>query len=288
MSKQPFLPLFFGDFLASTAEWTGEEQALYLLLLGHQWSLGSLPTDVSKLARLARWDRKGFDRCWSQVSEKFVERDGRLINERLEQHRTRASEIAGKRAAAGRRGAEATNSKTSASDAANAEASDAANAASLPRHPIQSNPREKIPVETSAPDSCVSANLARAKVHTRARSPDLETDARQRFLRLQAAYPKFAGRQDWLTAEHHCRNLVENHGESWDALTAGVERYAGFVAAGGVSSPAFVITPAKFFGSADKPWTQPWDLPPTKAETRLAGNLDAAAEFMRRTEHATG
>lgn len=276
MSKQPFLPLFFGDFLASTAEWTGEEQALYLLLLGHQWSLGSLPTDVSKLARLARWDRKGFDRCWSQVSEKFVERDGRLINERLEQHRTRASEIAGKRAAAGRRGAEATNSKTSAS------------AEILPRHPIQSNPREKIPVETSAPDSCVSANLARANGHTHARNPELETDARQRFLRLQAAYPKFAGRQDWLTAEHHCRNLVENHGESWESLTAGVERYAAFVAAGGVSSPAFVITPARFFGSADKPWTQPWDAPPTKAETRLAGNLDAAAEFMRRTEHATG
>lgn len=105
MTKQPFLPLFFGDFLASTSDWSGEEQALYLLLLGHQWSLGSIPADTGKLCRMARWDRKLFDRCWETVSEKFEERDGRLLNSRLETHRARAEEIASKRATAGSKGA---------------------------------------------------------------------------------------------------------------------------------------------------------------------------------------
>lgn len=104
--QQPFLPLFFGDFLASTAEWEGEEASLYLTLLGHQWSVGSLPADLGKLCRLARWDRKLFDRCWPQVSTKFVSNGDRLTNPRLEQHRVRSAEISKKNSASGKKGAE--------------------------------------------------------------------------------------------------------------------------------------------------------------------------------------
>jgi uncharacterized protein YdaU (DUF1376 family) len=107
MSKQPFLPLFFGDFSASTAEWRGEEASLYLTLLGHQWAIGSLPADPEKLCRLVRWDRKLFNQCWPVVSTKFQPLgDGRLGNSRLEDHRERAKELAKKNADAGRKGAE--------------------------------------------------------------------------------------------------------------------------------------------------------------------------------------
>jgi uncharacterized protein YdaU (DUF1376 family) len=107
VSREAFLPLFFGDFLASTAEWEGEEASLYLTLLGHQWALGSLPVEPSKLCRLVRWDKKNFERCWPQVAGKFDEQGGRLYNPRLEQHRGKARLISETAAASGRNGAAA-------------------------------------------------------------------------------------------------------------------------------------------------------------------------------------
>jgi hypothetical protein len=105
------------------------------------------------------------------------------------------------------------------------------------------------------------------------------------FVVVKSTYPKFTGRQDWPNAEHHWRMRVEQ-GVEPAQLLAGVERYAAFVDAGGVSGSAFVMTPGKFFSATDKPWSQAWDPPLGKAETRLAGNLTAAEEFMRRTEPA--
>lgn len=107
MSKQPFLPLFFGDFLASTAEWEGEERSLYLLLLGYQWSLGSLPIEPRRICRLVGWGDELFERCWKTVSMKFVSDGGRLLNHRLEFHRAKAVELAEKNASSGRKGAQA-------------------------------------------------------------------------------------------------------------------------------------------------------------------------------------
>ena len=102
--REAFLPLFFGDFLAATAEWSGEERALYLLLLGHSWSLGSIPVDPEKVCRLSGWDRKLFMKCWLTVAAKFKEQDGRLINARLEEHRAHAQEVGKRRAEAGSKG----------------------------------------------------------------------------------------------------------------------------------------------------------------------------------------
>ncbi len=99
------MPLYFGDLLAATSDWEGEEVSLYLTLLGHQWALGSLPADVTKLCKLVRWSGKTFARFWPTVSAKFEERDGRLYNRRLEQHRERALERSATNSANGKRGA---------------------------------------------------------------------------------------------------------------------------------------------------------------------------------------
>lgn len=107
MAKEPFLPLFFGDFLASTAEWEGEERALYLLLLGYQWSLGSLPEEPRRVCKLVGWDWHLFERCWQAIAPKFQANAGRLLNQRLEQHRARSHQISEKRAAAGSIGGKA-------------------------------------------------------------------------------------------------------------------------------------------------------------------------------------
>jgi uncharacterized protein YdaU (DUF1376 family) len=107
MPKEPYLPFFFGDFLASTAYWRGEEQGLYLLLLGYQWSSGPLPTNVEDLARIARYDIKQFQKLWKRVGEKFVRSDGGLINQRLEEVRTKAHLISRQNSEAGKQGAAA-------------------------------------------------------------------------------------------------------------------------------------------------------------------------------------
>jgi uncharacterized protein YdaU (DUF1376 family) len=137
-AKQPFLPLFFGDFMASTAEWEGEEQSLYLLLLGYQWTLGSLPSDTRKLCRLAKWDAEAFARYWPTVSTKFQEKDGRLLNPTLEGHRAKAEEISRKRAASGKAGAANRWQRDS-----NCHDEQMANAKTLQCHPNQTIDKKK-------------------------------------------------------------------------------------------------------------------------------------------------
>lgn len=113
MSKLPYMPVFFGDFLASTAGWDGEEQSLYLLLLCYQWASGPLPPDTKRLCRLTRFDPKLFARLWKTVGEKFIETEQGLINPRLEEHRTKAGSITDKRKSAGKNGAAAKWGETS-------------------------------------------------------------------------------------------------------------------------------------------------------------------------------
>ena len=104
--SQPFMPLFFGDFLASTPTWDGEERSLYLLLLAYQWSAGPLPKDIKKLAKMCQYDFDCFQLIWMQnVRQKFDETPDGLINRRLEQHRTKAASISKKRAELGKAGA---------------------------------------------------------------------------------------------------------------------------------------------------------------------------------------
>lgn len=105
--KDPFLPLYFGDFLSATTEWTGEQQALYLLLLAYQWANKSLPGDPVNIAIVARYERVHFASLWPIMESKFELRDGRRRNERLEIHREKSQIIGSLRSETGRIGAEA-------------------------------------------------------------------------------------------------------------------------------------------------------------------------------------
>jgi uncharacterized protein YdaU (DUF1376 family) len=105
MSNQPFLPLFFGDLLAATPTWSGEERALYVVLLAYQWTAGPLPKDARRIAKMAQYDTKNFLGLWEVVGTKFRVTDAGLINDRLEQHREKAKAVSKKRATAGQEGA---------------------------------------------------------------------------------------------------------------------------------------------------------------------------------------
>lgn len=100
---------------------------------------------------------------------------------------------------------------------------------------------------------------------------------------LQAEYPKFSGRQDWITAIRAACNLVSDGEATPEDLIAGVKRYAAYVAAGGVSEQRYVMTPAKFFTGADRPWRQEWQ-PPPKKQTAME-RIYAATGGTRVLEH---
>jgi hypothetical protein len=111
---------------------------------------------------------------------------------------------------------------------------------------------------------------------TRAREPQTvkqladEAEAHVMFQRVQKAYPPFAGRADWVMAEHYCRVRIDE-GCSWDDLVDAVKRYAAYVKGGGVSSTNYVLSPVKFFSAPDKPWQQAFPLPEKIAKPAVPG-----------------
>lgn len=106
MSDLPMMPWFPNDFRASTAGWTFDEKALYRELLDIEWDHGSIPADLNRIMLLAGLSSDRFEAAWPMVSTKFVEKDGRLINERCEKHRERARELQQQRSKAGKMSAE--------------------------------------------------------------------------------------------------------------------------------------------------------------------------------------
>lgn len=101
------------------------------------------------------------------------------------------------------------------------------------------------------------------------RAFDPESD-QAAFERIKAAYPKFAGRQDWINAEHYC-HLRLGEDVTWDELLAGVERYAKHIRALGKEGTQYVLAPGKFFNAPDRPWSQEWPLPDAKPAKPLNG-----------------
>jgi uncharacterized protein YdaU (DUF1376 family) len=104
MKSAPYLPLFTDDFFGGTLRWSGEAQALYLLLMAHQWASGPLPKDEIELAGVLRYEIKRFRSLWSVVRQKYTLTEDGWVNERVEEHRLKAQEVAKKRSEAGKQG----------------------------------------------------------------------------------------------------------------------------------------------------------------------------------------
>lgn len=166
---------------------------------------------------------------------------------------------------------------------------DKPSASKLPQPPepsrILANPRER---SSEDQDQGRDQDQGSRSVSTRANEnwdfvgkvaePD-ESALMDAFAVVRAVYPKRSGRDTWPYAERHWRTLVDS-GIPIQTIFDGVERYASYCLKGGVSGPAFVLDPVKFFGATDKPWSQAWEPPPTKAETKRDSNLDASVKWL--------
>jgi hypothetical protein len=102
------------------------------------------------------------------------------------------------------------------------------------------------------------------------------------FADFKSIYPKRAGNQPWDRALKAIRARLRE-GHTWSEMLDGCRRYAEFVRATGKERTEHVLQASTFCGP-EKPFLNPWDLPASKSDIRLASNISAAEEFMRRTE----
>jgi len=88
VGKAPAFQMYSGDFYMDTNHWTIEEIGIYTRLLLTEWSQGSLPSEIPRLARIAGCGSKKFQLWWGSISFKFIpDGKGQLINKRLEEER---------------------------------------------------------------------------------------------------------------------------------------------------------------------------------------------------------
>lgn len=218
MSQEHYLPLFVGDFLASTATWTGPERGLYLQLLAFQWASGPLPCDHDRLALTLHYEPKEFRKLWPAMANKFQNGNGRLTNPRLEAVREKNTEIQTSRSEAGRRGGLAsgqarsnqiskqTGSKTEAIASTLLEANPNQNTSkNEPSDPIRSDPypnrtepegkraraarpppRKRCPIEFQITDDL--------RTWAKAQAPDVDVDRETERMR---DWEFKTGRSDW-------------------------------------------------------------------------------------------
>lgn len=102
------------------------------------------------------------------------------------------------------------------------------------------------------------------------------------FADFKSLFPRRAGSQPWDRALKAI-NARLGEGHTWPEILDGTRRYAEFIRATGKERTDFVLQAATFVGPS-KHFLNPYELPATKADSRLANNLSAADEFMRRTE----
>lgn len=105
--KAPAFQFFPKEFLSSSkvCRMANAEVGIYVKLLCHEWMDGSLPTDHRQLARMVGVPFRQFSRTWEgPLSECFVERNGRLVNPRLERARKEQIEYRRRQAEHGKKG----------------------------------------------------------------------------------------------------------------------------------------------------------------------------------------
>lgn len=106
--RSPAFQFYPKDFLSSTKvdQMSMTERGVYITLLSRCWLDHGLPTDQKALAKMVRMKTAQFERMWdhSILRACFVEKDGKLLNERMERERAGQAEYRAKQAANGASG----------------------------------------------------------------------------------------------------------------------------------------------------------------------------------------
>lgn len=75
--KYPWMPLFWGDFLANTMHLSAQEAGAYLFLIAHAWENGGeIPAEPARLCRIAHVRQEWWSRVWKALEHFFVPIEG--------------------------------------------------------------------------------------------------------------------------------------------------------------------------------------------------------------------
>jgi uncharacterized protein YdaU (DUF1376 family) len=107
MSKDPAFPFYAQDFLTGVMHFDLAEKGAYITLLCYQWAHGKIPKK-----RLGLILGYGWESVWETISEKFIEKDDFLMNERLEKERDKRALFKEKQSENGRKGGRPTKEET--------------------------------------------------------------------------------------------------------------------------------------------------------------------------------
>lgn len=99
------------------------------------------------------------------------------------------------------------------------------------------------------------------------------------FAAIVSRYPKRSTAPSILDEREYAHRIQEGvpHAE----LEAGVERYAKFCEAGGVSGPLYVTAIKNFFANPQRMWREAWEPPASKAEQREDENLAETQRWLQ-------
>lgn len=120
--------------------------------------------------------------------------------------------------------------------------------------------------------------------HACARASPEPDDDHTAMDRIQAVFPKGPHPTNWIAALRSARRIVDDGRATWLFLVDRSERYARFVAAGGVSEPKYIYAGHNFFAPEGGLWAQDWDPPRSKAEVRQDANIAAGLEWLAESE----
>ena len=114
-SHMPWFPFDASRWLLSIkqARMTPAEAGVYIRLLAREWLDTPLPEDEQELADLAGCDLDEFKEHWARVKRCFIEAQGGLVNEVLEEIRGEQMERHEKAVKSGRKGGKAPKKPTS-------------------------------------------------------------------------------------------------------------------------------------------------------------------------------
>ena len=97
--KDPAFPFYAQDFLVGTMHMTFAETGAYIKLLAYQWT----NKGISK-KRLGFILGSGWETVWLSISDKFIEKDGIIYNQRLEAEREKRAAFKQKQSENGQKG----------------------------------------------------------------------------------------------------------------------------------------------------------------------------------------
>lgn len=108
--KSPAFQFYPSDFLSdeNVAVMSNQEVGCYMKLMCYCWREGSIPSDISKLARLCGEDSSAMAKLWLSIELCFTEdpeNTGRLIHPRLEEEREKQESHRQERSDSGLKGA---------------------------------------------------------------------------------------------------------------------------------------------------------------------------------------